>query len=209
MNIRRSLVLMHLLIVGCGIVPAIAFAQDADAPVASDGGGKVATRAKKAPPKPAPKPHEAAKPNAAAPTPNAKFGAWVVFCDAKKAPTDPAHCIALISVARDKTDTRKIVIMGVTKHDNALEFFAQTPTTVELKPGVEIQYEGRQPRHFDFGSCEPALCTVKAPLDDALYEEIAATPKATVSWTALAVGSVKVVFGTEGAKEAIDYLRAQ
>lgn len=208
-NIRRSLVVMHLLLAGCGMMPAVAFAQDADAPAASDGGEKAA-RPKKAPPKPAPKPHEAAKPNAAAtPTPNAKFGAWVVFCDAKKAPTDPANCIALISVARDKVDTRKIVIMGVTKHDNALEFFTQTPTTVELKPGIDIQYEGRGPRHFDYGSCEPALCTVKVPLDDALYEEIVATPKATVSWTGLSVGQVKVLFGTEGAKEAIDYLRAQ
>lgn len=210
-NIHRSLVLMHLVLAGCGVMPTVAFAQDAgpaDAP--ADGAAKSVARPKKAPPKPAAKaPEAAAKPNVAAPVPNAKFGSWVVFCDPKKAPTDPANCIALISVARDKTDTRKIAIMGITKHDNILEFFTQTPTSVELKPGVDIQYEGRAPRHFDYGSCEPALCTVKSPLDDALTEEIAATPTVSVAWTGLGVGPVKVVFGTAGAREAIDFLRAQ
>lgn len=137
-----------------------------------------------------------------------RFGNWVINCASKKAPTDASECIALVSVAKDKDDKRPVVVMGVTKRSGQLTFFTHTPTSVSIKPGVDIQFEGKALRHFDYAECVPALCTISSPVDDAILEEIVTTPNATVFWTSLAVGPFKVSFPTASAKEAIDFLKA-
>jgi invasion protein IalB len=206
-----------------GMMPRASHAQDAlDAGMSAGGAAtKPAHRPKKpAPaPKPAPKPFEAGRPpvqaqGAAAgrqmpPGDVHRFESWIVSCAQKQAATDPANCLGLVSVARDKQDQRKIVIMGITKNKGVMSFFAQTPTAVELKSGVDIQFEGRAPRHFDYSSCEPALCTTILPLDDALLNELVTAPNVTMVWTSLEAGQVKVVFSPAGAREAFEYLRAQ
>jgi invasion protein IalB len=138
-----------------------------------------------------------------------RFGNWAVTCAPKKAPTDPADCTALVSVAKDKDDKRAVIVMGVSKHAGQLTFFAHTPTNVSIKPGVDVQFEGKSARHFDFVSCEPPLCTISSPADDAILDEIVTTSNATFLWTTLAVGPFKVAFPTASAKEAIDFLKAQ
>lgn len=217
---ERSLIGLFLLLAASGTPVGVSHAQEllsapAEAPVV-----KPAPHPKK--PKPAPKPPEAKAPSAgkqpavgqaagggAPPADVVRFGSWAVSCAKKAAPTDPANCLGLVSVARDKQDQRKIVIMGLIKRNGGLTFFAQTPTAVELKSGVDIQFEGRAPRHFDYSSCEPALCTVMVPLDDALLGEVVTAPNVTMLWNSLEAGQVKVVFSPAGAREAFEYLRAQ
>lgn len=218
---ERSLFGLFLLLAATAAPLGVSYAQEVlDAPA---GGtvGKPAPHPKK--PKPAPKPAEAKAPSVAGGRPAVgqaagggmppadvlRFGSWAVSCAKKAAPTEPANCLGLISVARDKQDQRKIVIMGLIKRNGVLTFFAQTPTTVELKPGVDIQFEGKAPRHFDYSSCEPALCTVMVPLDDVVLSELVTAPNVTMLWTSLEAGQVKVVFSPSGAREAFEYLRAQ
>ena len=208
------------LLLGYGVTTVDAFAQaPAPTPAPAAGGHH------SAPAKPAAVRHAAQKPAADKKAEPAKaaqqapaepprdvttrFENWTVNCAKKQQPTDPSNCVALIPVARDKTDQRKIVIMGVTKRGDAFTFFTHTPTAVDIKSGVEIQFEGRAPRHFDFGSCEPALCTVSAPLDNPLLDELLNVPQVSVTWTSLSVGQAKVAFATTGARPALEFLRAQ
>lgn len=214
----RSLLSVCTLLVGCSFA-ADAYAQDAFQTAPTDGRAKPAPHLKKPTPqpKPAPKPAEHAKAAGGPPTGAGagqasnvlRFGAWAVSCSPKTAATDPANCVALISVARDKGDQRRIVIMGLLKRDGTISYFAQTPTTVSIKPGVEVQFDGKAGRHYDYDSCEPALCTAVSPVDGALFDEIVTTPSATIGWTSLAAGPVKIVFPTNGAREALDFLKAQ
>lgn len=214
---ERSLVGLGLVFAGCGVLPSMARAQEAfeAAPAVSHPAAKPAPQPKKPPPpKPAAKAPAAAKPGpvaapAAPPADVHRFENWAVSCAPKAAPTDPANCLGLVSVARDKQDQRKIVIMGLIKRNGTFSFFAQTPTAIELKSGVDIQFEGRATRHYDYNSCEPALCTVMVPLDDALLGDVTGVPNVTMLWTSLEAGQVKVVFSPAGAREAFEYLRAQ
>lgn len=218
---ERSLVGLLFLLAASGAPVGVSHAQEILG--APDGAAVVKPAHQPKKPKPAPKPHEAKAPPAAGGRPAVgqaagggappadvfRFGSWAVSCAKKAAPTDPANCLGLVSVARDKQDQRKIVIMGLIKRNGGLTFFAQTPTAVELKSGVDIQFEGKAPRHFDYSSCEPALCTVMVPLDDALLGEVVTAPNVTMLWNSLEAGQVKVVFSPAGAREAFEYLRAQ
>ena len=216
---ERSLIGLGLVFVGCGALSGMAWAQDMfeAAPALNHPAAKPAPQPKKpVPPKPIAKAPAAAKPGptagtapAAPPADVHRFENWAVSCAPKSAPTDPANCLGLVSVARDKQDQRKIVIMGLIKRNGTFSFFAQTPTAVELKSGVDIQFEGKAPRHYDYSSCEPALCTVMVPLDDALLGDVTGVPNVTMLWTSLEAGQVKVVFSPAGAREAFEYLKAQ
>lgn len=219
---ERSLLGLFLMLSASAMTVGVSHAQEASGSPVESVPPKAAPHPKK--PKPAPKSPEAAKASpatkgqaavgqaaggGASPAEVFRFGTWAVSCAKKAAPTEPANCLGLISVARDKQDQRKIVIMGLIKRNGTMTFFAQTPTAVELKSGVDVQFEGKAPRHFDYGSCEPALCTVLVPLDDALLNELVAAPSVTMLWNSLEAGQVKVVFSPAGAREAFEYLRAQ
>lgn len=204
-----------LLLAGWGGAVGNAVAQDASAPAHPPAPRRPAAhQVAQAKPASKPKPVPAAEAQQAAvtqtpPGNTTRFGNWIVTCGPKNASTDPAECIALVSVAKDKDDKRPVVVMGVTKRAGQLTFFTHTPTGVSIKPGVDIQFEGKAPRHFEYTSCEPPLCTISSPVDDAILEEIVTTPNAAVLWTSLAVGPFKVSFPTANAKEALDFLKAQ
>jgi invasion protein IalB len=216
-----AMVATHATLAFCAQGARAQGAPDFSDPVPAVSAPKQAPKPRKPAPPPAPKP--AAKPQEHAVSPplpltpppqggetvtqeSTKFHAWTVACNTLNASPDSRQCVAKTGVLRGKDDPRPILFLGVIKNGADQRFVLQTPTTTELKPGVKIDFGKGNTRQFQFASCEPALCTADAPLDGALAEDLRTAGTATVYWTSIGVGEVKVTFGLEGAREAIQFL---
>jgi invasion protein IalB len=177
--------------------------------------------------KPVPKPHHVehkgkmqerapATPAAAAPAAapaaaasaneTTNFQGWTVTCTPVGQGGQPRTCMAQMGVLKSKEDPRPILMMNIAKTGGAATLIVQTPTTVDLTPGVNLQIGNGAPRHLTYVSCEPALCTAAIPLDDALAQELAAAPKAVATWVGLGVGEVRVEYALQEARNTIAFL---
>lgn len=157
----------------------------------------------------------AAAPAAAAATPAAapaaanettNFQGWTVTCTPPGQGGQPRTCMAQMGVLKSKEDPRPILMMGIAKTGGSATLLVKTPTTVDLTPGVNLQVGNGAPRHLNYVSCEPALCTAALPMDDALAQEIASAPKAVVTWVGLGVGEVRVEYALQEARNTIAFL---
>jgi invasion protein IalB len=164
-----------------------------------------------------PEPAAAAKPAANAPADaqtttleTTKFNNWTVSCDNQGPTPATLRCIARLNVLKAKDDPRPILFMGVVKDASPQQrFIVQTPTSVQVKQGVEIAFGKNGPRRLDYVSCEPALCTAEIPLDATLAEELKNAATATVKWSTIQLGEAKVDFPLDGAGAAIAYLASR
>ena len=67
------------------------------------------------------------------------------------------------------------VTLDANKQANAV---VQTPTGINLAPGVDIRIGKAPPRKMPFTSCEPNFCIAKSPLDTAILHEMVTNPTA-------------------------------
>lgn len=191
-------------------VPALAQAQE---PVK-----KPAAKAHHAEPKAKTQERAAAAPVAQAAAPAAppaeaasanettNFQGWTVICTPQGQAGQPRTCMAKMGVLKSKEDPRPILMMNIVKTGGTATLVVQTPTTVDLTPGVNLQIGNGAPRHLNYVSCEPALCTAAIPMDDALAQEVAAAPKAVATWVGLGVGEVRVEYALQEARNTIAFL---
>lgn len=138
-----------------------------------------------------------------------QFASWAVSCDIQNSAPDKRHCVARTTIVRSNDDPRPIILLGVTKDAGAQRFFLQTPTTTQVKPGTQLTIGKNSSRHLEYVSCEPTLCTAEAPFDTALADELKGSDTATVTWSSLNAGDVRVDFRLDGAAAAIAFLASR
>lgn len=165
-------------------------------------------------PAPAPAPTAAAAP-APAPAPaaskneTATFQGWSVSCTPLGATGQSRTCMAKTTVIKSKEDPRPIVFMNIVKAEGKSTLVIQTPTGIDLAPGVMLKIGDAAPRHLNYVSCEPALCSAAVPMDEALTREVAESPKASASWVGLGVGEVRVEYPLQESRNTIAYLASR
>ncbi len=187
--------------------PAHVLAQEpAKKPVARAQHVEKAKAQDRAPSTSAVAPTPAAAPAAALANETTNFQGWSVTCTPPGQAGQPRTCMAQMGVLKSKEDPRPILVMGIAKTGGSATLIVQTPTTVDLTPGVNLQIGNGAPRHLTYVSCEPALCTAALPMDDALAQEVAAAPKAVATWVGLGVGEVRVEYALQEARNTIAFL---
>ncbi|MCJ2013051.1 invasion associated locus B family protein [Methylobacterium sp. J-076] len=98
------------------------------------------------------------------------------------------------------------MFLNIIKTGNVATLAVQTPTTVDIKAGVTLQIGRAAPRHIDYASCEPALCTATVQMDDAFAQEMASAPSALAVWTGLGIGEIRVEYALQEARNTIAFL---
>lgn len=137
------------------------------------------------------------------------FQGWQVACDPMGQGPNGRNCIAKMTVIRGKDDPRPILLVSIVKSEGSSVLVLQTPTSVDLKPGVELEVGKSAVRHLDYVSCEPALCSAAMPLDDGLVRDLSDTPSAVAKWTGLGVGEVRVEYQLQEFRNALAFLTAR
>lgn len=158
-------------------------------------------------PPPAP-PTPAAPPQVAAAQGNEvqNFQGWTVTCFPPPADKSARTCIAKASILKSNKDRRPILFISIIKTGGQATLAVQTPTGIDLRPGVTMQIAKAAPRHLNYESCEPNLCTALVPVDEALMQELGSSPSAVVSYVGLGVGAVRVEYALQDARTAIAFL---
>ena len=138
-------------------------------------------------------------------TENTPFDYWRLSCTYLSAPAGAKRCAAELPVYReDKGRRLKVLEVAATRDDaGQVRLVVQIPTSTVVADGATLTLKGGEPRKFAIQSCEPALCTGFVPFDPAFLGQLQAVDGATVSWTSLAAGAVKIEFPVKGAKDAI------
>lgn len=135
------------------------------------------------------------------------FDKWSVSCE--QAANAAKYCVARLNVVSADQPPRPVLFLLVARRDNVSKLYVQTPTSIQLKPGVQLSFGRGSLHHFEFSSCEPALCTAEIAADAALLQELGNSGTATAIWTSLTAGEVKAEFAIDGGKEALDFLAKQ
>lgn len=117
--------------------------------------------------------------------------------------------MAKTTVIKSKEDPRPIVFMNIVKAEGKSTLVIQTPTGIDLAPGVMLKIGDAAPRHLNYVSCEPALCSAALPMDEALTREVADSSKASASWVGLGVGEVRVEYPLQESRNTIAYLASR
>ncbi|GJE39099.1 invasion associated locus B family protein [Methylobacterium persicinum] len=145
-------------------------------------------------------------PNGAGGNEVTKFQGWVVTCFPPSATGGNRSCIGKMNILKINEDRRPIIFLSVIKSSNSISLAIQTPTSVELKSGVNLQFGQANTRRIDYSSCEAALCTAMVQMDDTLANEFASFPTASAAWTGLGIGEVRVEFALQEARNMMAFL---
>lgn len=137
------------------------------------------------------------------------FQGWSVSCTPLGAAGQSRTCLAKTAVIKSKEDPRPIVFMNIVKADGKSTLVIQTPTGIDLAPGVMLKIGDAAPRHLNYVSCEPALCSAAVPMDEALTREVAESPIASASWVGLGIGEVRVEYPLQESRNTISYLASR
>jgi len=141
-----------------------------------------------APPAPAPAappaanapPAPAAQPPAPKPTRTEilNFDNWVVTCNEFAEGPKTRVCAALLQIAQQNTN--QIVFAWTIAVDNSKQLVTimQTPTGVNIPPGVELRVGKVPPHKIPFASCDAGRCVASLPMDAALLREMTTVPTA-------------------------------
>ena len=139
-----------------------------------------------APPAPAaaapPAPGAAAAPAAPPPpipsrTEILNFENWVVTCNEFETPKTRV-CSALLQIAQQNTN--QVVFAWTIALDNAKQMVTimQTPTGVNIPPGIELRVGKVPPHKIPFASCDAGRCVATSPMDANLLKEMTTVPTA-------------------------------
>ena len=136
-----------------------------------------------APPAPAGQPATNGPPaQPAAPTPTRteilNFENWVVTCNEFAEGPRPRVCTALLQIAQQNTN--QVVFAWTIGVDNSKQMVTiiQTPTGVNIPPGIELRVGKVPPRKIPFASCDTGRCVATLPMDAALLREMTTVPNA-------------------------------
>jgi invasion protein IalB len=131
----------------------------------------------------APAPPAANQPHApAGPVPTRteilNFENWVVTCNEFADGPRPRVCSALLQIMQQNTN--QIVFTWTVAVDNSKQMVTimQTPTGVNIPPGVELRVGKTPPHKVPFASCDTGRCVATLPMDAALLKEMTTVPSA-------------------------------
>ncbi|MBB3809236.1 invasion associated locus B family protein [Pseudochelatococcus contaminans] len=144
--------------------------------------------------------------NAAAPTTPQRvettvYNAWTVTCrDLEDKKND---CAAMLRVA-DK-DSGNIVLVWVVGKDqaNKLTSVIQTPTGVQLAPGVSLKVGSAAARKLAYTACSPNQCDATLPADAPFVKEVTAGAEATATITLIDGRTAEFKFPLDGSAAAL------
>jgi invasion protein IalB len=162
--------------------------QTAQAPPARPAPPRAPAAAPAAPPAPAaqapaapPAPGAAAQPAAPPPIPSRteilNFENWVVTCNEFET-SKTRVCSALLQIAQQNTN--QVVFAWTVALDNTKQMVTimQTPTGVNIPPGIELRVGKVPPHKIPFASCDTGRCVATSPMDANLLREMTTAPTA-------------------------------
>ncbi len=102
---------------------------------------------------------------------------WVVTCNEFETPKTRA-CSALLQIAQQNTN--QVVFAWTIALDNAKQMVTimQTPTGVNIPPGIELRVGKVPPHKIPFASCDTGRCVATSPMDANLLKEMTTVPTA-------------------------------
>jgi len=106
------------------------------------------------------------------------FENWVVTCNEFAEGSKPRVCTALLQIAQQNTN--QVVFAWSIAVDNTKQMVTimQTPTGVNIPPGIELRVGKVPPRKIPFASCDTGRCVATLPMDAALLREMTTVPNA-------------------------------
>jgi invasion protein IalB len=105
------------------------------------------------------------------------FENWVVTCNEFETPKTRV-CSALLQIAQQNTN--QVVFAWTVALDNAKQMVTimQTPTGVNIPPGIELRVGKVPPHKIPFASCDTGRCVATSPMDANLLREMTTVPTA-------------------------------
>jgi len=170
-----------------GLAAVAAAVALSGAPLAHAVEASAATKvAQAAPATPVPGAPAAAAPAAAAkarpPVPTRteilNFDNWAVTCSEFAEGPSSRQCAALLRIVQQNTNQLVFAWTVTLDANKQAAAVLQTPTGVNLTPGVDLRIGKAPPHKIPFTSCEPNFCIAKAPLDTAILHEMVTNPTA-------------------------------
>lgn len=114
--------------------------------------------------------------------------------------------LQLVQVNQQTSQATTLIAWSLQIEDGKLASVIQTPTGVNIAPGVELKV-GRQNRKAAFARCEPQRCDATLAIDDALSREMAAAEKAEAIIVASQGNAVTFNLPLKGYDRALQALR--
>lgn len=126
---------------------------------------------------------------------------WTVTCrdvaDKKNA------CTAVLRVA-DNQSGNVVLIWAVGKdQSDKLTSVIQTPTGIQIEPGVGLKVGNGNSRKLAYASCSPRQCDATLPADAAFLKEVTAGTEATATITLLDGRTAEFKFPLSGSAAAL------
>jgi invasion protein IalB len=106
------------------------------------------------------------------------FENWVVTCNEFAEGPKTRACSALLQIVQQNTN--QIVFAWTIGFDNAKQIVTvmQTPTGVNIPPGIELRVGKVPPHKIPFASCDAGRCVATSPMDATLLREMTTVPTA-------------------------------
>jgi len=135
------------------------------------------------------------------------YDAWTVTCrDTVGAKTKKACSATLQVIDQEHRQVVFVWIIGRTA-EGKLMTLLQTPTGVQIQPGVELKVENGAVRKLNYVACEPGRCEASTAMDDSMVKEIVAGTKATATIYATDGRGINFNMQIAGASKAIPALQ--
>lgn len=131
---------------------------------------------------------------------------WTVTCQdtAEKKNT----CTAVLRVA-DNQSGNVVLVWAVGKDTNGkLTAVMQTPTGVQLAPGVVVKVGKGADRKLTYATCSPRQCDATAPFDASFQKDVNAAEEATAVITLIDGRTAEFKFPLKGSASALKLVTA-
>lgn len=130
------------------------------------------------------------------------YGGWTVICNQTVGSDTPAECAAQLRVV-DPSTNNVIVFWQIATSATGLAATIQTPTGVQIKPGIELAIGTKTVSKIDFDDCSPQNCEAVAPIDAATVSAVQAATDVTFTVTAKDGRQIHFAAKLDGAKDAL------
>ncbi len=137
------------------------------------------------------------------------YGGWTVTCrqvvDSKAGP----QCAAQLRVVEPNTKTIVVFWQIANSGKDALSSVIQTPTGVQIKPGIELAVGKAAPVKIDFDTCSPRNCEAVSQISAAMADQIRKAIDVTFTVTAKDGRQIHFKAPLDGSMKALDTLVAK
>jgi invasion protein IalB len=126
------------------------------------------------------------------------YGAWTLTCASPAQGAGVKTCNAVLRIREQKSGRAVLGWMVARTDTGGLASIIETPTGVQIDPGLDLTLGKGAVRKLSYQWCDPQRCQARIDMDPAFVKELSGAGTARLRMVAKDGKAVNLGFGTEG-----------